>query len=108
MRAGALRHTAQVYTKSQTPDGYGAVTNTEELLGTYKCSLVPKYFQERAENGEPLSRVRYELDFRWHTSLTHLAPDSEIVVDGRRLVVMTTADPKGKRGSLRVLAEERQ
>lgn len=108
MRAGALRHTAEVYTKSTTPDAYGALDSTEVLLGKYKCSLTPRYWQERAENGETLARVRYELVFRWYTELAYLNPNAEIVVDGRRLVVMNISDPRGKHGEIRVLAEERQ
>jgi len=108
MRSGRLRHTAQVYTKSTTPDAYGALDSSETLTGTYKCSLEPKYWQERAENGETLSRVRYELIFRWYSELAHLNPSAEIVVDGRRLKVMNISDPKGRHREIRILAEERQ
>jgi len=107
MRSGSLRHTARVYTRSSTPNDYGALDHTEELLGSYKCSMVPKYWQERGENGEVLSRVRYELKFRYYPELYNLLPSAEVVVDGKRLLVMTISDPKGKNGELRALAEER-
>lgn len=108
MRSGRLRHTASVYTKSATPDSYGAVDTTETLLGLYKCSLQQKYLQERAENGEVLSRVRFDLIFRYRPELASLSPDSEIDVDGRRLVVMTVADPTGKHHMVMMTAEERR
>ena len=108
MRAGRLRHTASVYTVSTTPDAYGALGEAGTLLGTYKCSAVPRYFQERAENGELLSRLRLELTFRFYDELYTLPPDSKVVVDGKTLVVMNVYDPTGKHAEIRMLAEERR
>ena len=105
MRSGRMRYRATVYTKAE--DAYGDPSGSETLLGIFRCSMEPKYWQERSENGEVLSRVRYELRFRYSPTLASLNPDSEVVVDGKRLVVMTISDPTGKHHELRMLAEER-
>jgi hypothetical protein len=107
MRAGSLRHNAEVYTRTSGPDEYGDLKSGMVLSGVHKCSMKMKYLQERAANGEILSIVRFDLFFRYKPELETLSPDSEIVINGRRLYVLTAADPTGRRQMVWITAEVR-
>jgi head-tail adaptor len=105
LKAGALRHLATIYTRSTTPDAYGALDASYTEFGKYYCSMQQKYTIERAENGETLSRVRFDLHFRYSSELQTLSPSAEIVVNGLRLVVLTVADPEGRQKRIWITAE---
>lgn len=106
MRAGALRHLATVYVRSSTPDSFGEYPWEE--LGKYRCSMKQKYTIERAENGETFSKVRFDMMFRYSTALANLPASAELLVDGKRLQVLTVADPTGKHRSVFMTAEKRE
>lgn len=109
MRSGALRHEAVIFTRATTVDDYGDVES-----GTYaehsrrQCSIRQRTFRERAENGEVLSKVQFELMFRYDSDLELLDPSAEVEVAGRRLLVMSTADLDGKRKTVVMHAEDRR
>lgn len=107
MKAGALRHLATIYTRSTTPDAYGALDSTYVVFDKQYCSIQQKYLMERAENGETLSRVRFDLHFRYSDALLVLPPTAEIVVNGMRLSVLTVADPEGRRKRIWITAEQK-
>ena len=106
MRGGSLRHTATIFTRSASPDAYGALdhTMTPDLI-THKCSIKQRTFRERAENGQLLSRIEFELMFRYSEALELLNPGAQIDVTGRRLEVLSSADPDGKRKDVVIYAE---
>lgn len=106
MRAGSLRHTAVIYERSSTPDVYGALDHTMVADPiTHKCSITQRTFRERAENGQLLSRIEFELRFRFSTDLEFLNPGAQIDINGRRLEVLSSADPDGKREQVVIYAE---
>ena len=107
MRAGSLRHTATIYQRSSTPDAYGALdhTMTAEAV-THKCSIKQRTFRERAENGQLMSRIEFELQFRYSEDLELLNPGAQIDVAGRRLEVLSSADPSGQRKNVVIYAED--
>lgn len=107
MKSGALRHLATIYTRSTTPDAYGALDTTYTVFSKQYCSMQQKYTIERAENGETLSRVRFDLHFRFSDELQALSPSAEIEVNGLRLSVLTVADPEGRRKRIWITAEQK-
>lgn len=107
MRAGLLRHTATIYQRSATPDAYGALDHTMTAdTVTHKCSIKQRTFRERSENGQLMSRVEFELQFRYSAELELLNPGAQIDVAGRRLEVLSSADPSGKRQAVLIYAED--
>jgi head-tail adaptor len=107
MRAGSLRHTATIYQRSDTPDAYGALdhTMTAEAV-THKCSIKQRTFRERAENGQLMSRIEFELQFRYSPELELLNPGAQLDVAGRRLEGLSSSDPSGQRKNVVIYAED--
>jgi len=107
MRAGSLRHTATIYERSSTPDAYGALDHTMSANPvTHKCSIKQRTFRERAENGQMMSRVEFELHFRYSEALELINPGAQIDVAGRRLEVLSSSDMDGKRKRVVIFAED--
>lgn len=107
MRAGSLRHTATIYQRSSTPDAYGALDHTMVADSvTHKCSIKQRTFRERAENGQMMSRIEFELHFRYSAALELLNPGAQIDVAGRRLEVLSSQDMTGKRKTVVIFAED--
>ena len=108
MRSGSLRHHLKIYRLSTTPDAYGAMDTSYSLWKTVPSAVRFRTFRERAENGETLSTVQYEITVRYDEDLEVSLPTSEVEVMGRRLKVMAIGDPRGQRKSLMIYAEERR
>jgi head-tail adaptor len=107
MRAGSLRHTATIYQRATSPDAYGALDHTMTADSvTHKCSIKQRTFRERAENGQLMSRIEFELQFRYSPELELLNPGAQISVAGRLLEVLSSSDPKGKRQNVVIYAED--
>jgi head-tail adaptor len=107
MRNGSLRHTATFYERSATPDAYGSLDHTFSANSTTrKCSIKQRTFRERKENDQLVSRLEFELQFHYVPSLELLNPGAEIQVAGRRLEVISSSDPDGKRKRVVIYAED--
>jgi head-tail adaptor len=107
MRNGSLRHTATFYERSATPDAYGSLDHTFSANSTTrKCSIKQRTFRERKENDQLVSRIEFELQFHYVPSLELLNPGAEIQVAGRRLEVISSSDPDGKRKRVVIYAED--
>lgn len=107
MKGGLLRHTAIIYQRSASPDAYGALDHTMTADAvTHKCSIKQRTFRERAENGQLMSRVEFELHFRYSEYLELINPGAQIEVVGRLLEVLSSADKDGKRKMVVIFAED--
>ena len=53
-----------------------------------------------------MSRIEFELQFRYSPELELLNPGAQISVAGRLLEVLSSADPKGKRQNVVIYAED--
>jgi hypothetical protein len=53
-----------------------------------------------------MSRIEFELQFRYSEDLELLNPGAQIDVAGRRLEVLSSADPTGKRTAVVIYAED--
>lgn len=106
MRRGALRYTATIYDYSSTPDAFGAVDHTYVADAvTHKCSIKQRTFRERLENNQQVSRIEFELHFNYSPELEFINPGAQLDVNGRRLEVLSSSDPDGKRNKVVIFAE---
>lgn len=107
MRSGSLRHTATIYERSTTPDDFGALDHTMSANPiTHKCSIKQRTFRERKENDQLVSRIEFELRFRYSPTLELINPTAEIGINGRRLEILSSSDPTGKRQEIVMYAED--
>ena len=107
MRSGSLRYTAVFYERSVTPDVFGALDHTFKANSvTHKCSIKQRTFRERKENDQMVSRIEFELQFHYNSALEMINPGAEIEVAGRRLEVISSSDPTGKRTKVVIYAED--
>jgi hypothetical protein len=53
-----------------------------------------------------MSRIEFELQFRYSSELELLNPGAQIDVAGRRLEVLSSADPSGQRKNVVIYAED--
>jgi head-tail adaptor len=106
MRRGALRHTATIYDYSSTPDAFGAIDHTYVADPvTHKCLMKQRTFRERLENNQEIQRIEFELHFNYSEELELLNPGAQLEVNGRRLEVLASSDPDGKRKKVVIFAE---
>ena len=106
MRRGNLRHTATIYNYSSTPDSFGAIDHTYVADPvTHKCSMTQRTFRERLENNQEISRIEFELRFNYSEELELINPGAQIDVAGRRLEILSSSDPNGKRKFVVMYAE---
>ncbi|MFT5382071.1 MAG: hypothetical protein ACI81C_003551 [Alteromonas macleodii] len=107
MRSGSLRYTAVFYERSASPDDYGALDHTLSANSlTHKCSIKQRTFRERKENDQMVSRIEFELQFHYHPALELINPGAEVQVAGRRLEIISSSDPTGKRTKVVIYAED--
>ena len=106
MRNGRLRHTAIVYTPDDTPDEYGEYS-LKTTGRAYKCSMDHRTHRERPEGGSEYQKIEFKITFKYQEEIELLDPRTEIEVNGRRLVVVSTSDPTGMKREVRMFAEAR-
>lgn len=107
MRSGSLRYKAVFYERSATPDAFGALDHTFVANSlTHQCSIKQRTFRERKENDQMVSRVEFELQFHYHAALELINPGAEVEVAGRRLEIISSSDPNGKRTKVVIYAED--
>jgi hypothetical protein len=53
-----------------------------------------------------VSRIEFELQFHYHPALELINPGAEVQVAGRRLEIISSSDPTGKRTKVVIYAED--
>lgn len=97
MRAGALRHTITIQTRTVTRDSYGGETETWADSATVPASVESlsgrEYWAARQTMASEIVRFR----IRWRQGVT---ADCRIVWDGRTWDIESVQDPDGRRREL--------
>jgi head-tail adaptor len=109
MRAGKMRHKAEVFKPDGTIGADGSISQTLTSIGTFACAVYNYTRDEKDKAAGITSLVKYKLVFRHSAVLSDVTPDSEIVVDGAlRLYVVSSMNRHLKDRTLEVVCEERR
>lgn len=107
MRAGRLRHKAQVFVPSSTTNDFGEVDASFELMGTYACELKSRVRREMNEVQAKVSTTQYDLAFRYYAPLAAIPKQSYFIVDGVKLHIISMANDGLRNRMILARCEER-
>ena len=92
MRAGRLRHKAQVFVPAATTNDFGEVDSSFELMGTYACEMKSRVRSEANETQAKVSTTQYDLSFRYYAPLAAIPRNSYFIVQGVKLNIIAMAN----------------
>jgi head-tail adaptor len=107
MRAGRLRHKADVYVPASTTNEFGEVNASFELMGTYACELRSRVMRETNEVRTAVSVTQYDLVFRYYAPLASISKSSYFIVDGVKLHIISMANDGLRNRRILARCEER-
>lgn len=107
MRAGKLKHKAVVHVPATTTNAYGEVSQGHTVLGTYACSITTKPKRESEEGQALVSKVEFDLRFRYYAQLATLPRDAYIVINGLTLQINAVANIQLLNREIQIVCEER-
>lgn len=109
MQSGRLRERAEIFAPSSYKAPDGSIESKEVSLGTFWCALKDFTRNEKSEQDQMLSYVRYRIHFRYQPTLQDIPPNARIVLNGRTNIIVQSSTIKGQRDRvLEVLGEERR
>jgi len=107
MRAGRLRHRAQILQDTQASDGRGGWTDTESEFKEIRCEFMPVGSEDTMANGALLADSEFRVRARYHTGITTKMRLKK-VDDDRVFHITGTLDPDERRRELYIYCKERK
>ena len=107
MQAGKMRNKVEIFSPNSTTNDFGEIELNHDSLGTYYCALTTKSIDEAVDGQALISRVRYDLRFRYYQQLESLPKGAYIVLKNKRLEILTIANVKNLDKQIQILCEER-
>lgn len=101
MKAGRLRHKAELQKQVETADGMGGTQLTWERVRDVRCEIRPVSGAQRMESMRRDSSIDHEITARWRDDLT---PQHRIVHKGRAFNIKAVMNPDGKEVEAQIIA----
>jgi SPP1 family predicted phage head-tail adaptor len=100
---GARRHRVLIEQPFEMPDAEGGVARTYIPLASDWAAFEAVTGDETAREDMAISAALYRVTLAWRSDVT---PAMRLLCDGRRYLILATADPDGCRTQLSLLTEE--
>lgn len=101
MRAGRLRHRAELQSQQETSDGAGGVTLSWVKDRDLWCRISPTSGVQQMESMRRDSSIDHEITARWNDDLT---TQKRIVHKGRFFNIEAVTNPDGKEREAHIIA----
>ena len=107
MRAGKLRLKAEIFTPNNTSNDFGEISLNYDSIGTYYCDVSTKPRYEERDDQTLVSKVAYEVHFRYYSALENLPRESYIMLEGKKLHILSIAHVQHRQRHIHMVCEER-
>lgn len=107
MQAGQMRNKVEIFSPDSTTNDFGEVELTHSSLGTFYCSLSTRIVDEMSKDQSLISVVKYDLRFRYYSTLENLSKASYITLGNKRLEILAIANIKNLDKQIQIMCEER-
>lgn len=101
MRAGRLRHRAELQKTTEVSDGAGGVTVTWTKDRDMWCRITPTSGVQQMESMRRNSPIDHEITARWNDDIT---TEKRIVHKGRAFNINAVTNPDGKEVEAHIIA----
>lgn len=107
MEAGKLRHKATIYSPSTSTNSYGEIAATYTSVGEFYCAITTLPKKETTSDQVTISKVDYNLTFRYNSTIENLSKDAYIMLDSKKLHILAISHVKHLKKMIQIVAEER-
>ena len=107
MQAGQMRNKVEIFTPTELTNDFGEVEIDYSSLGVYYCSVMTKMSDEKTDDQALISVVKYDLRFRYYSTLENLSKASYIMLKNKRLEILAIANVKNLDKQIQIMCEER-
>ncbi len=107
MQAGQMRNKVEVFTPADTTNEFGEIELNFTSLGQFYCSVSTRIIDEMNKDQASISVVKYDLRFRYYSTLEALPKSSYITFEGKTLEILAIANVKNLDKQIQIMCEER-
>tara|TARA_R110001606_G_scaffold395627_1_gene568235 strand:- start:15878 stop:16207 length:330 start_codon:yes stop_codon:yes gene_type:complete len=107
IQAGKMRNKVEVFLPTETTNAFGEVELSHSSLGTFYCSMTTRITDEMTNEQALVSIVKYDLRFRYYSSLETLSKAAYIVLGTKKLEILAIANLKNLDKQIQIMCEER-
>lgn len=107
MRSRKLRLKAEVFSPTNTTNDFGEISLNFESLGTYYCDALTKPRSEETSDQTLVSRVVYDVYFRYYAALETLPRESYLTLGGKKLEILSISHVQHRNKTIHMVCEER-
>ena len=107
MQAGQMRNKVEIFSPDSTTNDFGEIELTHTSLGTFYCSMSTRIVDEMTKDQALISIVKYDLRFRYYSTLENLPKSAYITLGNKRLEVLAVANVKNLNKQIQIMCEER-
>ena len=107
MQAGLMRNKVEIFSPNSGTNEFGEVELNHSSIGTFYCSVSTKMSDEKVNDQALVSIVKYDLRFRYYSTLENLSKAAYIVLGNKRLEILAIANVKNLDKQIQIMCEER-
>ena len=107
MQAGLMRNKVEIFSPNSGTNEFGEVELSHSSIGTFYCSVSTKMSDEKSDDQALISIVKYDLRFRYYSTLENLSRASYIMLNNKKLEIIGIANVKQLDKQIQIMCEER-
>jgi len=107
MQAGQMRNKVEIFSPNTSTNDFGEIELNHTSIGTFYCSMSTRIIDEKTNEQALVSIVKYDLRFRYYSTLENLSKGSYITLGNKTLEILAIANVKNVDKQIQIMCEER-